>query len=111
MLPEDVEHYMQELSRVLKGGGRSLITFFLINDQSKKLMSQKKSAIDFPDECGVYRAFNKRVHENAVAYEESYVRGLYDKNGLQMVEPIYYGSWCGRANFLSYQDIIMASKK
>ena len=30
MLPEDVEHYLDELARVLKPGGRTLITWFLL---------------------------------------------------------------------------------
>jgi hypothetical protein len=45
-----------------------------------------------------------------VAFEENYIRTLYGKYGLRIMEPIHYGSWCGRRNFLSYQDIIVASK-
>jgi hypothetical protein len=35
---------------------------------------------------------------------------LYEKCGLQVQEPIRYGSWCGRSQALDYQDIILASK-
>lgn len=29
---------------------------------------------------------------------------------MNIVEPIHYGLWCGRDEFLSYQDIILAKK-
>lgn len=48
--------------------------------------------------------------ENGVACEESFVRGLYLEHALEIDEPNGYGSWCGRSDFLSYQDIVIASK-
>jgi len=110
MLPEDVKRYTREISRVLGVGGRCLISFFLLNDESKRLMTEKKSAMDFPHEYGTYRIYNRRVPENAIAYEESYALELISKNSLRVAEPIHYGSWCGRTNFLSYQDVIVAFK-
>ena len=47
--------------------------------------------------------------ENGVAYEESFVRDLYRDNALEIGGPIRYGSWCGRSDFLSIQDIVIAS--
>jgi len=34
LLPESMRHYLSEVSRVLKRGGRCFITFFLINEES-----------------------------------------------------------------------------
>ena len=42
MLPADVRHYLQEIVRVLKPGGQSLITFFLLNEESLALMKEGK---------------------------------------------------------------------
>jgi len=46
MLAEDVEHYLCEVARVLKTGGRCFITFFLLNESSLTLMRANKSSID-----------------------------------------------------------------
>ena len=48
--------------------------------------------------------------EDAVAYDEKFIRNLYEKYGLVISEPVYYGSWCGREKFLSLQDMVLAYK-
>jgi len=110
MLPADVDNYLNQISRVLKQGGSFLATFFLINDESQVLLTQKKSSLDFKYNFGEYLSIHKDVPEYAIAYYEEYVRELYKKHGLIIKEPIYYGSWCGRQQFLSYQDIVIATK-
>lgn len=111
MLPEDLENYLSEVARVMKSGGRCLISYFLLNGQSIELIAHKASTLDFKHAFGTYRTTNQTAPEEAVAHNEEYVRNLYDKFGLHMIEPMYYGSWCGRRNFLSYQDIVIASHK
>ena len=34
----------------------------------------------------------------------------FDKYGLNIKEPVYYGSWSGRKEILSYQDINRATR-
>jgi SAM-dependent methyltransferase len=110
MLPEEVSNYISEIDRVMKGGGRAMITFFLLNQESLKLIESGMSNIDFRYDFGVYRTKEKGIPEAAVAYREDYVRNLYSENGLEIVEPIHYGRWCGRKDFLRYQDIVMTRK-
>jgi SAM-dependent methyltransferase len=110
MLPEDIENYFSEITCVLKRGGRCLITFFLLNKESLELINAKKSTLDFKDEMGKYRTINPNMPEDAVCYDESFILSLYEKYGLKIKEPIHYGSWCERQDFLSYQDIIVAIK-
>ena len=111
MLPKDMENYFSEIVRVLKRNGRCLITFFLLNTESLKLIDARLSTLDFKYYIKGYRTINKNRPESAVAYDEKFIKDIYEKYELNIVEPIHYGSWCGRGNFLSYQDIIMASKK
>jgi hypothetical protein len=35
---------------------------------------------------------------------------LAEQVGLKVNSPVYYGSWCGREDFLSVQDILLISK-
>lgn len=110
MLPADVENYMAELARVLKPSGRCLATYFLLNEESMRLIELGKSSLNFSSPFGVYRSTHEIGCEQAVAYDESFIRSLYDKNMLIVREPIRYGAWCGRTDFLSGQDIVLAWK-
>jgi len=110
MLPDDIENYLAEICRVLKSGGTCLITYFLINDVSRSFADSDAQSRDFKFEKEKYLTINEQTPEAAVAYEESYVRELYDANGLRLKEPIRYGSWCNRSEYLDFQDIIVAQK-
>jgi SAM-dependent methyltransferase len=110
MVTEDMERYLCEVARVLKAGGRCLISFFLLNDSSLTLMRANKSAINLninPGSCWLADASDP---EAVTGYGEDFVRALYDKYKLEIKEPVHYGAWCGRETFLSYQDLILASK-
>ncbi len=76
-----------------------------------KLVDAKLSTIDLKYGDGEYCTISKSNPEHIIAYDEKFVRKLYEKYKQNIVEPIRYGSWCGRENFLSYQDIIIAVKK
>ena len=111
MLPQDMEHYLYETARALKRSGRCLITFFLLNRESLELINCGRSIYDFKHEGRGFRTIDKATPESAVAYDEKFIRGVYEEFGLAIAEPIHFGSWCGRENFLSYQDIIVAVKE
>jgi SAM-dependent methyltransferase len=110
MLPGDLDNYLSEVARVLKPGGRCLITYFLLNAESIRLIEAKASTIAFPFELDGCRIKRKDVPEAAVAYQEARIRGLYKSRGLTVVEPIHFGSWSGIGNGLSYQDLVLADK-
>lgn len=110
MLPQDIEHYSSEIARILRKNGRCLITFFLLNPESLERLNRGESTQDFRFVHKQYRTVNRNMHEEAVAYDEQFIRTLYKKHNINIVEPIHYGSWCGRDEFLSYQDIILAKK-
>jgi SAM-dependent methyltransferase len=114
MFPADMEHYFSEIVRVSKKGGRQLMSFFLMNSESLRLVEAGKSALNLRWRWGTdgqgCRTIDIGRPESAVGHEEEFVLGLYRKHGLQISEPIHYGSWCGRTSFLSYQDIIVSSR-
>ncbi|QEH38552.1 hypothetical protein OJF2_71550 [Aquisphaera giovannonii] len=110
MLPDDVENYLSEVRRVMKPGGRSLITYFLLNSESTRLMGGEGSFINFPHDYGVYSKHYPGP-EGSIAYREGHVRELYRQVGLTIVGPIHFGYWCGRESGRSSQDIIIATKQ
>lgn len=110
MVPADLENYLREISRVLKPSGRCLITFCLLTEESLKLVDAKLSKFDFKYDFGFYRLMDLDIPEIGVAYQEDFILSLYEKSGLKLIQPIQYGKWCGRTEFLSGQDIIIAQK-
>jgi SAM-dependent methyltransferase len=111
MLPEGMANYFSEIARVLKDDGRSLITFFLLNPESRRLIEADNSSLDFRFEVGPHRTINAQNPEHAVCYDEEFVLSLYDKHGLDVEFPIHYGRWCDRSHFVTYQDIVVAHKR
>lgn len=109
MLPKDLENYLSEISRVMKKGGRCLITYFLLNADSQKFMKAKLSKFDFLPADG-YSTIDKKIPEKAVAYSEEYILRLYQQNRFEITSPIHYGSWCGRES-AELQDTVVAIKK
>ncbi len=108
MLPEDMNNYFREIKRVLKPGGRCLMSYFLINAESDRFIKAGASAVNFAHRVNGCLTTDKNVSEKAIAYSEDYIKGLYEKNDLKLIELIQYGSWCGRDKFLSFQDIVIA---
>lgn len=110
MLAADMEHYLAEIVRTLKPGGRCMISYFLLNSEARALMAAGKSNPTFEHPWPGCVISNQKYPEAAVAYDEQSIRELLVKHGLSLVEPVHYGSWPGRKNFLSYQDILLAIK-
>jgi ubiquinone/menaquinone biosynthesis C-methylase UbiE len=119
MLPDGVERYLSEIARVLKPGGRSVITWFLLNDESLRLLEEQREqrrlsrasnahVSALVHDMGVYRVSDRARPEAVVAYQEEFALENYARNGLEVEQPIYYGSWIGRENTLINQDVVVA---
>lgn len=111
MIAAEVENYLREIARVLAPGGRCLISFFLLNEESLRLIEACRSTIELRHQDGPARMVSREKPEIAIGFEEDYILALYRQFGLELGKPIYYGSWCDRAKYLSYQDLIVAIKK
>ncbi|MCT7972517.1 class I SAM-dependent methyltransferase [Laspinema olomoucense] len=110
ILPDGLENYLKEIYRVLKPGGRTLVTAFLLNEKSLSCLESGLSTLELPEIFENYRLADKRFPESAVAYEERFFVALAEQGGLRVNSPLYYGSWCGREDFLSVQDILLMGK-
>jgi SAM-dependent methyltransferase len=108
MRPPEVEHYLSEIHRVL-GHGRCLISYFLLNEKSRRLIDAKASALRFANPEEQWATTSPACPEEAIALDEQYVTELYRRIGLRIVR-IDYGSWSGRSDYLSYQDLILAER-
>jgi len=113
MLPPDVKNYFAEIARVLKPGGRCVITFFLLNPESLRRIDAGLNPLQVPFEYDYEgcRIGDLDIPEAMVAYDERLIRSLFDKHGLSVTE-ITFGSWCGREEFWGcFQDVVIAMKE
>ena len=111
MRPAEIENYLREMSRILKPDGRCLVTFFLLNEEQARLTAQGTQQLSFSFGDGPWRYVYSQRPESAVAYDENYIRDLLPKSGLVIQEPIHYGTWTGRSDGLSFQDILLLRKQ
>jgi SAM-dependent methyltransferase len=108
MYPDDIQHYLREIARMLRPIGRMFSTFFILNEEQRLLGEWGKNDIDFRFARGIYRIRNEAIPESAVAVEERALRDMFDVAGLVIQEPIHFGGWSGREDGLSLQDIVLA---
>ncbi len=112
MMPVDVRRYFDEISRVLKPGGRSVLTFFLLNQESRFLINLGRDKMRLMHEyegdpqC---RVANPEVPEHVVAHDEHRIRDFHAAVGLSPVE-LAYGDWCGRPAWIGLQDVVIGLK-
>jgi len=107
LLPQDAEHYLNEIKRVLAPNGRAFLTWFVLDKDSQKLMKTGKSNADFAHQY-VGADFCFYSHLNNPEAEIAYTKPWLES---QMEDFQFYpGSWCGRAG-TSYQDILVWTPK
>jgi SAM-dependent methyltransferase len=110
MLPIDVDRYVGEIARVLKREGRICASYYIIMPESLQLMTSGRGFMLFKHNLGSHWIQSTKIPELAVAYDESYLRGIYSNHGLSDPPDIYFGSWCGRSTGLDTQDVVVATK-
>lgn len=110
MPPGAIRRYLAETSRVLVPGGRALFTVFLWNDQSRSLVSQGKSAFPFHDQ-GDLIVKDPLIPEEAIAVRQNDWEAALAAAGLESDGAVHWGSWCGRPQFTSFQDVVVVRKR
>lgn len=109
LMPAEAAHYLAELGRVLKTGGRCLATFFLLNPEADGLIDAGKSRHVMQPRDGLIRVHSREVPEACIALDEGFVMNAARKAGLT-ADPVRYGSWCGRDDGFEFQDVVILRK-
>jgi len=110
MMPSGIQNYLGEISRTLKRGGKCLATFFLLTDESNLLIRNGRSSLALRHDREDCRVLDPQFPETAVGVPESSVKTWCSAVNLQPIRPVLYGSWSGRPNYTSYQDIMILEK-
>lgn len=110
MQPASVDNYLEEIARLLSDKGRCLATFFLLNEEQKKLEREGMNSINFQFDKGHWRYSDPELMESSIGYEEAYLRSLLEKHGFNHRMKIFPGRWTGNKDGLSFQDITLFRK-
>jgi SAM-dependent methyltransferase len=102
MLPDDLEHYLSEIGRVLKRGAKCIASFWL---------TDAKRGTPYYDYSAVCEIANRQEPEHGVFYLERHVLALYTRYGFDRVT-VKHGSWIARPDSCTAhrQDIVVAVK-
>lgn len=117
-IPNEVEHYLNEIHRVLKNEGVVLATYFIANSESIAMDSQGLSAaslrgtaqklLNFSFEN--YWTRDNSIRETLVAIDEMWLMKTHQTNNLEVTK-VVYGAWCGRdGKNEAGQDLVVARK-
>jgi SAM-dependent methyltransferase len=104
----DLRRYLAEIRRVLRPGGRSLCTCFLLNEEVHALIRAGKSDQNLVHELGDRWTVSREVPEEAVGFDEQRLARWIADEGL-LIKRQYPGSWCGRGGTV-YQDTLVLQK-
>jgi SAM-dependent methyltransferase len=109
LLEDEADHELAELARVLRPGGRCLTTWFLLDETSRRGIAEGRSGLPFLDAHEHVAVVSEDVPEEAVAYDADWVRERHEAHGLAVLD-VRPGSWSGRTEHLSFQDIVVAER-
>jgi SAM-dependent methyltransferase len=106
MLPDEMEHYLCEFSRVIKRNGTFYASYYLMNDKTSEGVKKGTAAFNFEYRVGQCFTFDKENPEEGIAQIESFVTKVYQRHGFKIIEPIHYSDW--DKNHKPDQDFIIA---
>ena len=98
---DDALHYLGQTRRVLAPGGRVLLTAFVLDPDAPD------PALSFGAVHDGMAVVDPGLPEEAVAYEEEWLLEALRAAGLDFVA-VHPGSWTGRTDGLSFQDLVVA---
>jgi len=107
MLPDDMAQYVAEIARVLRPGGRALISCYLLTPEIRAVLDPTRSALTFRHPGPGYWAEFPEMPEAALAYDASQVHALYTAHALEIVHQ-FPGTWSTTKT--QGQDLIIATK-
>jgi SAM-dependent methyltransferase len=108
--PLQTRNYLGQAARVLKPGGRLLMTCFLVNEHNGGRHARQVQGREFVRASGEHFVIDVDSPSRGVAYEESTLRSMVREAGLVVAE-LTFGTWANDVDTLgAFQDALVAIK-
>jgi SAM-dependent methyltransferase len=101
-----IDNYLRELARVIRRGGRCMVTTFLLDDEVRVAMKGGRARYRFKVPFGRFWSIGRWRPESAVAIEAPMFLDKVREHGFT-VERNFPGAWSGRKDALTMQDLLI----
>jgi ubiquinone/menaquinone biosynthesis C-methylase UbiE len=111
LLEQETINYIKESARVLKKGGKMLMTTFLFEEEEIEDI-KKQESFSFKYFYSNYALMDKKVKAGNVAYKRSFIMSFLKQNNLVMYKEIK-GNWKNQKNDHEgneFQDVLFLEK-
>ncbi|MDR7229570.1 SAM-dependent methyltransferase [Caulobacter sp. BE264] len=108
LLAADQAQFAREIGRVLRPGGISIVSWYLIDDEARAKTGSGQIAFDFTHPLDGCWTATPDLPEAVIGYDLAQVQAQYDELGLEILNQAL-GVW--RREPLQDQDIIVARKR
>jgi SAM-dependent methyltransferase len=110
MYEPEIVHYLEEMRRVLTGGGTVVATFFLMDADRMERVCNAPSGLAMRHELNaVTRYHNATDPLHAIAYDRQHISRRIEEAGFRIRDCVY-GHWAGDAS-RSFQDVMVFSAR
>jgi SAM-dependent methyltransferase len=112
LLPETIEHYLAEVHRMLKPGGRMAASFFILDKFVEDEVQAGRFHYPLTRESAGYWTSSPNMPEHLIAVEETWLVEAIGRAGFT-IDEIRVGSWSNHPGSAyegqTYQDILVAT--
>jgi SAM-dependent methyltransferase len=103
-----VRHYLDEIGRVLRVGGRCVVTSFLLR-RGMRAADQRADRQNFIHSIGGAWSASSKIPEIGIAFDAARFEDWVSEAGLELAE-FHRGDWHCEGPGLAYQDVIVLEK-
>ena len=103
-----VRHYLGEIGRVLRSGGRCVVTSFLLR-RGSVAADQRADGLEFVHQVEGAWSASATMPEIGIAFEAEHFERWVAEAGLELAE-FHRGDWHGEGPGMAYQDVIVLEK-
>jgi SAM-dependent methyltransferase len=109
MLPDEIDNYTAQLSRVLKPTGRCFMSVFLFDSEAEAAVARGSTIFDFRHPIGPCLTFDRERPHEGIACRKPWFVELIERNGLR-IDVVRPGSWRRVRSYQVSQDYVVARK-
>jgi SAM-dependent methyltransferase len=110
ILPDAIENYLQQTTRVLVRGGSAFISVLLFDLAAETAVRNGTTIFDFRHQIGPCLTFDPQHPEEGIACGETWFFQAIERSGLRVAE-VRRGNWRNVRSYAITHDYVLAKKR